>query len=108
MSTRKSQRVDLSASLNTTRRTQTKFSREKHGGATVVSTGISFTNPATIADSNNGFGAIAVRDTIQVRGSPKNSRVWEVVTAAAGSITVKGGTITSEIAGPSITVTRED
>lgn len=105
--TRKSQRNERSAGLNNTRRTQSRISRNL-GGSTVVATTISFTNPSTIADSANGMGNFAVNDKFQVRGSAKNSRWWEVVTSGAGSMTVRGGIITTEAAAPLITLTRED
>jgi hypothetical protein len=107
MSTRISQRLERSAALNATRRGQGRVSQNK-GGSTVVATTISFTSPDTIADSGNGFGSIRVNDRIEVRGSGRNSRHWEVVTAAAGSLTVRGGTITTEAAAPLITVQRVD
>jgi hypothetical protein len=107
MSTRTSQRVDRSASLNTTRRSQGRISRDQ-GGATVVGTGISFTAPDTIADSGNGLAAMGVNAQIEVRGSPKNSRVFDVVTSAAGTLTVRPALVTSEAAGASITITRKD
>lgn len=107
MSTRKSQRVDRGASGNSSRRTQGRISRDK-GGATVVGTGISFTGPATIADSGNGLAAMDVNASIEVRGSARNSRVFNVVTSAAGTLTVRPALVTSESAGPSITITRLD
>ena len=107
MSTRKSQRVDRGAAGNSSRRSQGRISRDK-GGATVVGTGISFTGPATIADTGNGLAAFDVNARIEVRGSARNSRVFDVVTSAAGTLTVRPSLITSEVAGPSITITRLD
>jgi hypothetical protein len=107
MSTRTSQRVDRGASGNLSRRSQGRISRNP-GGATVVGTGISFTAPGTIADSGNGLAAFGVDAQIEVRGSPKNSRVYDVVTSSAGSITVRPAMVTNESAGASITITRKD
>lgn len=107
MSTRTSQRVDRSASLNQSRRSQGRISRDL-GGATVVGTGISFTGPDTIADSGNGLAAFGVNAQIEVRGSAANSRVFDVVTSAAGTLTVRPALVTTESAGASITITRKD
>lgn len=106
MTTRKSQRIGLSAALNGTRRGQAGFSQNK-GGATVKGTGISFTASNTIADSGNQLAVLAVGARIKVRGSPRNSRTFDVVTSAAGSITVRPANITSEGAGAAITIIKE-
>jgi len=107
MSTRNGQRSEQSASLNNTRRTQGRTSRDK-GGATVISTGISFVAGSNIVDSNDGFGALSVGDRIEGRGSPRNSREFRVHTAAAGTIAVRPQLVTSEDAGATITITRKD
>jgi hypothetical protein len=106
MTTRKSQRISRSAGLNETRRDQQRFSTNK-GGATLVGTGISFTSANTIADSGNGLAVFAVNARIQVRGSPRNSRPFDVVTSAAGTLTVRPSLVTTEAAGPSITIVKE-
>lgn len=106
MTTRKSQRIGLSGALNGTRRGQTNFSQNK-GGATVKGTGISFTASNTIADSGNQLAVLAVGAKIEVRGSPRNSRIFDVVTSAAGSIQVRPANITSEGAGAAITIIKE-
>jgi len=108
MSTRKSQRNDRSASINGTRRPQGKFQRKDGAGGVVTGTGISFTNPGTIADSGNGLALFPVGCAIQIRGSAKNSRRFNVTASAAGSLTVIPATVTSEVAGPTITITREE
>jgi len=108
MSTRKSQRHDRSASINRTRRPQSKITRKDGVGGIVVGTGISFTNPGTIADSGNQLALFPVGCAIQVRGSAKNSRRFNVTASAAGSLTVTPATVTSEGAGPTITITREE
>ena len=81
MTTRKSQRIGLSGALNGTRRGQASFSQNK-GGATVKGTGISFTASNTIADSGNQLAVLAVGARIEVRGSPRNSRIFDVDVAA--------------------------
>lgn len=107
MSTRTSQRLGRSASLNDSRRTQGRISVDK-GGATRTATTISFTGPGTIADSGNGLAAFGVNAQIEVRGSPKNSRIFRVTASAAGSLTVQPAQVTTESAGASITITRKD
>lgn len=108
MSTRKSQRRDLSAAINETRRPQGKLLRKDGVGGIVVGTGISFTNPGTIGDTGNQLGLFPVGCAIQVRGSAKNSRMLNVTASSAGSLTVVPATLTSEVAGPTITITREE
>lgn len=66
-------------------------------------TGISFTNPATIADSGNGLGVFRVGDRIEISG-PSNRGRWIVATAAAGSLTVTPGRIATASAGPSVSI----
>lgn len=100
--TRDNQRISKGASQNDTRRDTRQVERL----SAIKGTGISFTSSATIADSGNGFGAIGVGDLIEVRGSPLNSRRWEVTAAAAGSLTVLPALVQSEVAGAAITVER--
>jgi len=65
---------------------------------------ISFTAATkTIADSGDGLGFIQAGELIRVSGSTSNNRIYRVVTAAAGAITV-AETITDESAGASITI----
>ena len=47
-----------------------------------------------------------VGDRVEVRGSPANSRVYKLTAASAGSLTVVPAVVTSESAGPTITVRR--
>jgi len=96
----------LSAAGDMSRRSQTTFSGDGGAGNTTGNT-ISFTAPATIADSGNGLGWVRAGDLIGVRGSATNSRRWRVTTAAAGSLTVTPAVVTNELAGAVITLTRE-
>lgn len=107
MSTRSRQSNAFGAGANSSRRPQTTFSADK-GGATVKGTGISFTNPGTIADSNNGLAAIPVGAVISVAGSPANSRTFRVGASSAGSLTVTPGVVTTEIAGAAITISIDE
>ena len=70
-------------------------------------TGISFTNPATIADSGNGLGIFRVGDRIEVAG-PTNRGRWNVVTASAGAVTVSPGRITTASAGATVSIRKVD
>ncbi len=107
MSTRINTRIGRGAAENNSRRSQGSFDRDPQSGATIRASTISFTNPDTISDSGNGFAALRAGDPIEVRGSARNSRGVVVVTAAAGSLTVRPAVVTSEAAGPSITINRE-
>ena len=100
--TRRTTRTAASASLNMTRRDSRSSSRT----GTVKGTTISFTSTATIADSGNGFGNLAVGDMIEVRGSASNSRRFRLTAAAAGSLTVVPAMVTTIAATPAIEVTR--
>lgn len=70
-------------------------------------TTISFTTAAdggTITDSASGMGSFAVGDTVGVTGSTSNDGTYVVSAAAAGSLTVKGVSMTTESLGDSITL----
>lgn len=108
MSTRKSQRNDRSAALGNTRRTQAKITRKDGVGGILTGTTISFTSPNTISDSGNNLAQFNAGATIRVRCSAKNSRVFHILTSAAGTLTTRPSGITSEVAGPTITITREE
>ena len=108
MSTRRTNGRPLSAAGNMTRRDSRTSNRNPGAGTTRTATTISFTGPGTIADSGNGLARFIVGQRIMVRGSPRNSRVWTVATSAAGSLTVTPALVTTEAAGPSITITLED
>jgi hypothetical protein len=100
--TRDSQRISKGASQNSTLRDTRIISRLD----VIKGTTISFTSGATISDSGNGLGSVGVGDLIQVRGSPKNSRTWEVTAAAAGSLTVLPAMVTTESAGAALQIIR--
>lgn len=71
----------------------------------VTGTGIAFTAPDTITDSGSGLGIFASGDYIRVTSvSGVNDGIYEVDTAAAGTITTIEQTISTEGAGPSITL----
>jgi hypothetical protein len=70
-------------------------------------TTISFTAPATIADSASQLGNFKVNDIIVVLGSAANSRSWTVQTSAAGTLTVSPALVTTEVAGTAITLIRD-
>lgn len=69
---------------------------------------ISFTAPDTISDSANGLGIFAIGDIIEVEGSTSglNDGIYEVATAAIGSLTLVEQTITTQGASPTVTVTK--
>lgn len=61
----------------------------------------------TITDSSNGFvdAGFAAGDTLYVTGSTANSRNFTIGSVTAGTITlIMGDSLTSEIAGPAITM----
>lgn len=76
------------------------------GGAEVRSTTISFTAPATIADSGNGLARFPVGARVRVQGSSLNNREFVVVTSSAGSLTVRPALIRTEAAGASVELRR--
>ena len=106
MTSRLSQTAGLSAAGERSRRTHSVIERDA-GAGNYEATTISFTNPGTIGDSANGLGVYQVNDTIDVRGSAGNSRRWTVTAVAAGALTVIPAMVTTEAAGPMITIQRE-
>lgn len=106
MATRNQQTKSFGASNNNSRAIRGKIERDR--GTTLVSTGIAFTNPATITDSGNGLAVFALGQSFKVRGSPLNSRVFQVLTSAAGTLTVTPGLVSTEGAGASITIALAD
>jgi hypothetical protein len=106
MSTRIRQGVAAGAAANTRRSSQRVSTMDK--GGTLRATTISFTNPATIADSGNGLAIFPVGALLQVEGSPRNSSQFRVTASAAGSLTVAPGVVTTEGAGASIRLRRAD
>jgi len=72
-----------------------------------VSASISFNTIDDIMDSSNGLGFVRSAEMIQISGSAANSRYHLVSSAGAGHVTTDttwNGTISNEVAGPSITV----
>lgn len=67
---------------------------------------ISFTAPSTIEDSGDGLGVFVPGDRIRVTGSASNNRLYTVVTASDGSLTVAERTVVAEDAGASVTITK--
>lgn len=106
MSTRTQRSVALGASANLSRSAQGTVNRDP--GGSLQGTGISFTASDTIADSGNGLAIFTAGRVIEVRGSPDNSRTFRVETSAAGSLTVSPATVTTEAAGPTITIAAVD
>ena len=101
--TRVRQLISRSGSLNLSRRSDSRNTQEK-GGFNVQGTDISFTSPDTIASAGNAFPSFTVGSNIEVMGSASNSRVFKVVTAAAGTLTVEPALVTSVVAGPLIDI----
>jgi len=67
---------------------------------------ISFTTPATIADSGSGFGSIVAGQWIRVEGSAANDGIYKVTTASAGTLIISHGAVATAGAGASITITQ--
>ncbi len=101
MSTR---RTSGRANATRDRRAQSRTERDP-GGVVLTATTISFTNPGTIADSGNGLAGFVVGQRVEVRGSPRNSRVFAITASAADALTVVPAVVTTESAGERITVT---
>ena len=68
MTTRVEQTRAEGAAANLSRRDLQNIERDPQSSLNVKGTGISFTNPGTIADSGNGFGVFIVGDRVEVRG----------------------------------------
>jgi hypothetical protein len=103
MSTRTTNGIKKSAAGNESRKRVTSFSGDK-GGPNVRGTGIAFVASGTITDSGNGLAVFKVGQSIEVLGSPLNSRTFVVQTSAAGSVTVLPGVVQSEDAGATIAI----
>lgn len=68
-------------------------------------TTLSFTAPATIADSDNGLAIFTVGANILIKGSDSNDRSFTVTASAAGSLTVSpSGGVVTESAGAAMTI----
>jgi hypothetical protein len=106
MSTRASNSRAQSAAGNLSRADSRSTNLDK--GLTRTATTIAFTAPGTITDSGNGLAVFAAGQRVRVIGSARNSRPWTVATSAAGTLTVTPTLLTTEAAGPTITLTLED
>lgn len=106
MATRNQQTKSLGASNNNSRSNRAKYERDR--GTTVIGTGIAFTNPGTITDSGNQLAVFALGQSFEVRGSPLNSRTFQVLTSAAGTLTVTPALVSTEGAGATITIALAD
>ena len=107
MSTRKTNGKGYSGGGNLSRRAQTTPMQDA-GGPMLKATTVAFSSTDTITDSGNDLARFAAGQRIQVRGSPLNSRVWTVVTSAAGTLTVTPAIVTSETAGAAIIITQDE
>lgn len=77
----------------------------------VVGPGITFSTSDvdnSFNDSGSGFGSITAGSWIEVRGftTAANNGYFKVVTSAAGKLVVSGGTLATEIAGDTVTITQ--
>lgn len=109
MSTRNNQRIHRSAALNNTRRPVTFVDRDPGSFGILRGTGLAFVSPNQITDTGNNLARFEVGCQIATRGSPTNSRPYEVTVSTAGTLTLlPSAGITSEIAGPTIIIERED
>ncbi len=84
------------------------FSNRVFKTVTYTASTIAFvdSDPDTITDSANGFGSFESGSMILVSGSASNDGVYEVTTAAAGTLTLDSTeTVTTEAASESITIT---
>ena len=71
----------------------------------LTATTISFTAPDTIGDTGSGLAIFAIGDFIRVAGTPTNDGLYEVLTSAAGTLTLVEQTILTQAAGGSYTLT---
>ena len=103
MSTRTTNGIKRSAAGNESRKRITSFTINK-GGPNITGTGVSFTSADTIGDTGNGLAVFKIGQSIEVLGSPLNSRTYVVQTSAAGTLTVLPAVVQSETAGASISI----
>lgn len=71
---------------------------------TVTSTGISFTAPNQMDDSNSGLAVFNQYQLIEISNSPLNSNIYKIATVAAGTITFFEQNIQNESAGAAVEV----
>jgi hypothetical protein len=101
--TRIRQLITRGAALNDSRQRVNRSTRDL-GGFNIQRTDISFTGTNTIACAGNAFPNWAVGTNIQITGSALNNREFQILTRAAGSITVEPALVTTESAGALIDV----
>ena len=101
--TRVRQLISRSGSLNDSRKRVNRPTQDK-GGFNVQGTDIAFVSADTITSAGNAFPSFTVGSNIDVIGSALNSRVFKVVTAAAGTLTVEPALVQAEVAGPFIDI----
>lgn len=77
-----------------------------HTDVTLTAATIAFAAPDTMTDTGNGLGIFASGDIVEVEGTTLNDGIYEVDTAAAGTITFIEQTIVLEALGSSFTVTK--
>jgi hypothetical protein len=102
MSTRLTNGIKRSAAGNLSRRRATSFTIDR--GATIAGTGIAFSATGTITDSANQLAVQRLGQSIEVIGSPLNSRTYVVATTSAGTLTVLPPVIQNEVAGAQIAI----
>jgi hypothetical protein len=103
MSTRTSNGIKYSAAANNSRRRRNSINLDR-GGTNLTGTGIAFVATNQITDSGNGLAVFKVGQSIDVLGSPLNSRTWTVTASAAGTLTVLPALVQAESAGASINI----
>jgi hypothetical protein len=88
---------------NLSRRDQQYIERDV-GSTISTQNSISFTAPGTIACSANSLNWTRVGGWVEIRGSNRNSRVYNVLSVAGdgSSLTVVPAVLTTEAAGPLI------
>lgn len=101
MGTRVRNGSGLSSGANSSRRSVNSMYQKNLG---VTATDISFTAPGTISSAGNAFGRFSGMNFVKVIGSPLNSRIYEVTSAAAGSLTVVPALVSNEVAGATIQI----
>ena len=68
----------------------------------VEGTGIGFTAPDQITDSNNGLDRFSISELFVVQGTANNNFGWYPLVVAPGAITVAFGGVTTEGAGANV------
>lgn len=78
-----------------------------HANVTETATDISFTASDTISSAGSNFGSFSAGDVIRVQGTTggTNDGTYTIATASASTITTDQTTISTQSAGPSVTVT---